>query len=88
LTLRYFTEIQGDFNPVVFAEDSIHEGFVNVALYPNYTRILRDTKGGQELIQQQNEQAKLGGGSKFRFVTQVFTARKIFLLLFTEVRRI
>lgn len=59
---RYLDEMNGDFNPQVIPEDISDEGFIDPGLFPNYTRILRDTKGGQELLKQEKER-NLGVGS-------------------------
>lgn len=56
--------MNGEFNPQVIPEDISDEGFIDPGLFPNYTRILRDTKGGQELLKQERERS-LGGGSSF-----------------------
>jgi hypothetical protein len=57
-------EINGYFNPQVIPEDLSYDGFIDTGLYPNYTRILKDTKGGQELLKQEKERGLNGLGSK------------------------
>lgn len=67
-------EMNGQYNHHVIPEDLSDEGFIDLGLYPNYNRILRDTIGGQELLKQEKERS-LGVGSNLG-LSQAFIRRE------------